>query len=201
MTSAIASGPTASRTALSSAAPPLVRAAAGAAALWAIGFAGVNLWVQAGAIGSDEFAGSLVGLGVLNLVAIGMKGIGAVVALRAAKPLDGRLVGMYAAVLTTASATLLVWGVLSLGAALLAGGLTDPTSLAGGLIMIPAWLYPAAFGVGALAFAPPARHLMGQAARPRRWTLVGVLLGPAVVVGTIAVTAWAVQAAGLLRLG
>lgn len=180
--------------------PLIVRMASVAAAVWAAGFVAVNLWVQVAAADNDAFVGSLIGLAVLNMVAFGMKIIGAVVALRARRPVDPRLVGAYAAVLTTAAVTLLGWGVVSLVAALRMGGLTDSVSLAGGLFLVPAWLYPAAFGLGAIVFAPPARHLMRQARRPRLWTAIAVTVGPSVVVGIIAVTAWILTTRGLLNL-
>lgn len=178
----------------------LVRVLAVGATAWSAAFAVVNLWVQAAVIDTDgALAHHLLGLGLLNTVAIVLKLLGIAIVVAAVRPWGERHAGPLTALLTGAVATLALWGTaaaVALGAS--GGAPTAAQSFADGVLTVPGWTYPTFFLVGAVTFAGPARHIAQLAPSPRRWVMAGALLVPLAVMTTIAATAQLLIATGLL---
>jgi hypothetical protein len=151
------------------------RAAAYGAAVWALAFAGVNLYLQA--VGIDGLDGDRTAFTVVNLGVVGLKVVGAVVALgtvhggrRVPPPLIS--VGAWGA-----AATLLLYTGYGLVATVATGDLLT-WMLAGGTFWMPTLAYLGFFAVGGGLFAVAARQHQRRHGVRGVWALVGALGAP-----------------------
>lgn len=182
--------------------PPAVRTAAIGAAVWAIAFAGLSVWVQVTAVrGHPALRDYIGGLALLNGIAVVMKVTGAAVVLRAVAPLSRCTARQVTIIATTASVALAVWGAVALGVLLANGSMTANVPLAEGVVHVVGWTYPAFFLVGALTFGVPAWWASRHCAHRWRWLLGAGIAGPFTVVGTLALCAVVLRLLGLLPPG
>lgn len=181
--------------------PPAVRTAAIGAAVWALAFAGLNVWVQVTAMrGHPALRDYVGGLALLNGIAVVMKVTGAAVVLRAVAPLSARTARHVTVIATTAAVTLTMWGGAALAVLVADGSITADTPLAGGAVHVVGWTYPAFFLVGALVFGVPAWWAARHCAHRWRWLIGAGMLGPLAVMGTLG-TVGVVEPAGAVAAG
>ena len=151
------------------------RGAAYGAAVWALAFAGVNLYLQA--VGIDELRSHWTTFTAVNLGVVALKVVGAVVALgtvhggrRIPPPLIS--VGAWGAV-----ATLLLYTGYGLVATVATGDLLT-WMLAGGTFWMPTPAYLAFFALGGALFAVAARQHQRRRGVRWIWALAGTLGAP-----------------------
>ncbi len=155
-----------------------VRIAAYGAAAWALGFAGLNVYLQAVGIDDSQIEQRWAAFTVLNLGVVALKLFGAAVALATVHTWSRRIPAWLITFLTHgAAAMLLLYATVQLLFLAVSGDLLIWIT-AGGTWHIPALAYLAFFAVGGGLFA-----IAGGAYRRRHhvdkvWVLLGALGAP-----------------------
>lgn len=156
----------------------LARGAAYGAAAWALGFAGLNLYLQLVGIDDAQIQQNWAAFTTINLGVIALKVFGAVVALatvhRWGRSIPAWLVSVCA---WGAGAMLLLYAGYGL-VGLAATGELLGWVLAGGTWRLPALVYLGFFAVGGGLFAVAARIHQRRSTVRRVWALLGALGAP-----------------------
>jgi hypothetical protein len=158
--------------------PAGARAAAYGAAAWAVGFAAVNIYLQIVGIDSEQIQRNWTAFTIANLGVVGLKLVGAAVALATVQAWGRRVP---APLLTVgawgAAGVLLLYAITGLLSAVAADALTT-SILAGGTFRVPAWAYLGFFAVGGLLFAVTAWRHQQRTATRWPWMVIGLLGAP-----------------------
>ena len=182
--------------------PPSGRARwiAYAAALWAVGFAAVNGYVQFGAVDADSpLRATWTAVTIANALVAVLKLAGAALAVATVQRWGDRLPGwLLTAGMWGAGGVLLFYGGPNLGLLLATGRLTAPLGLAGGELVVPGWTYAMFFIVPGVLFALAGRDYQRRSATSVRWAAAGLLGAPALLAALFLGLPALLHAAGLL---
>jgi hypothetical protein len=164
--------------------PVSARVAAYGAAAWAVGFAGVNIYLQIVGIDSGQIQRNWTAFTIANLGVVVLKLVGAAVALATVQPWGRRLPAPLLTVSAWGAAgVLLLYAIAGLLSAVAAGALTTSV-LAGGTFRVPAWAYLGFFALGGLLFAVTAWQHQQRTVTLWPWMVVG-LLGAPLLLGAV----------------
>ncbi len=164
------------------------RWAAYGAAIWALGFAAVNVYLQIVGIDYAQIQQNWAAFTAVNLGVVVLKAFGAAVALatvtRWGRALPAWLVSVCA---WGAAGMLLLYGGYGLVAMAAAGELLG-WMLAGGTFSVPTLAYLGFFALPGALFAVAARHHQHRTATSSVWAVVGLLGAPLVLGGVMLAT-------------
>lgn len=164
--------------------PAGAQVAAYGAAVWAVGFAGVNIYLQIVGIDSGQIQRNWTAFTIANLGVVMLKLLGAAAAVATVQTRGRRVPApLLAIVAWGAAGMLLLYATIGLLSAVLTGALTT-TVLAGGTFRVPAWVYLGFFALGGVLFAATAWRHQQRTATSWLYTLVG-LLGAPLLLGAV----------------
>lgn len=160
------------------------RTASYGAAVWAVGFAGVNLYLQAVGIDDASVQQNWAAFTAINLGVVALKTFGAAVALASVQQWGRRAPAWLISVCAWgAAAMLLLYATYGLVAAAITGDLLG-WMLAGDTFRIPTLAYLGFFAAGGSLFAVAARQHQRRNGVRRVWALLGALGSP-LLLGTV----------------
>lgn len=161
------------------------RYAAYAAAIWALGFAAVNLYLQFRGIDDPRVQRSWAAFTAVNLSVTVVKIAGAAVALATVLPwgraLPDRLVAVAA---WAAAAVLLLYAGTGTVRLTVQGGWGETVD-AGGTFAVPAWAYLLFFAAPGACFAMAAADHLRRTGTARRWALLGAVCAPLLLASVV----------------
>ncbi len=159
--------------------------AAYGAATWAVGFAAVNVYLQIVGIDNAQIQQNWDAFTAVNLGVVGLKLLGAVVALATVQPWGRSVPAWLVSVCAWGAAAMLLLYATSGLVTLAAAGELTGWMLAGGTFRMPSPAYLGFFALPGVLFAVAARHHQRRAGLSPVWAAVGLLGAPLLLGGVV----------------